>query len=376
MEAQEEALASGAIGSRPGARIGSGHWQGDPACGPTAARPTPFAPGGRGWYSLAVILSEKIVLLAFLAVVAGVFVTAASLLVRDLVGLLRGRSGPRSRKHIWLRRIVLPLAGVGVLCGAYARFIEPYWLEITHVRIETDELAGATRPVRIVHISDLHCDPKERLEGRLPEVIAGLEPDLIVFTGDAVNSTDALDIFRRCMTRLAQIAPTYAVLGNWDSWPGSSAALFDGTGVRELDDQAVTVEAAGAAVWLAGCRPAGEEAVARLLRTAPPDAHTILLYHYPDEIYRAANEHVDLYLTGHAHGGQVALPFYGAMITLSRYGKRFEAGLYRERDTWMYVSRGVGMEGGPAPRVRFLARPEVTLIEIAPAASAGNGSNP
>ena len=63
----------------------------------------------------------------------------------------------------------------------------------------------------------------------------------------------------------------------------------------------------------------------------------------------------------------MALPLYGALLTLSKFGKRYEAGLYREGATTLYVNRGIGMEGGPAPRVRFWARPEVTVIEIAPA---------
>ena len=62
----------------------------------------------------------------------------------------------------------------------------------------------------------------------------------------------------------------------------------------------------------------------------------------------------------------MALPFYGALITLSRFGKRFEAGLYRVEETRLYVNRGVGMEGGRAPRVRFFARPELTVIDLVP----------
>jgi predicted MPP superfamily phosphohydrolase len=63
----------------------------------------------------------------------------------------------------------------------------------------------------------------------------------------------------------------------------------------------------------------------------------------------------------------VALPLYGALITFSRFGKRFESGLYRVGGTALYVNRGIGMEGGGAPRVRFWARPEITLIELVPA---------
>jgi predicted MPP superfamily phosphohydrolase len=62
----------------------------------------------------------------------------------------------------------------------------------------------------------------------------------------------------------------------------------------------------------------------------------------------------------------VALPAYGALVTLSKFGKKYESGLHREGATWLYVTRGLGMEGGPAPRVRFFARPEITVIELAP----------
>ena len=59
-------------------------------------------------------------------------------------------------------------------------------------------------------------------------------------------------------------------------------------------------------------------------------------------------------------------PFYGALITLSKYGKRFEGGTYKVDNTWLNVNRGIGMEGGPAPRVRFWAPPEITVIDVLP----------
>jgi len=62
----------------------------------------------------------------------------------------------------------------------------------------------------------------------------------------------------------------------------------------------------------------------------------------------------------------VRVPFYGALITFSRYDKKYEAGLYRVGATTMYVNRGIGMEGWRTPRVRFLARPEITVIDVTP----------
>jgi predicted MPP superfamily phosphohydrolase len=73
---------------------------------------------------------------------------------------------------------------------------------------------------------------------------------------------------------------------------------------------------------------------------------------------------VDLFLCGHTHGGQVRLPFWGAVITMSKHHKRFESGLYDVGGVPMYVNRGVGCEGGSAPRVRFLCRPEVAVFDL------------
>ena len=75
---------------------------------------------------------------------------------------------------------------------------------------------------------------------------------------------------------------------------------------------------------------------------------------------------MDLYLCGHTHGGQVALPLYGALITLSKFGKKYESGMYESNGTILYVNRGLGLEPKPAPQVRFFARPEITVFDIVP----------
>ena len=83
-----------------------------------------------------------------------------------------------------------------------------------------------------------------------------------------------------------------------------------------------------------------------------------------DVIYYAAAENVDYYFCGHTHGGQVRIPFYGAFFTLSRYGKRFEMGLYKIRNTTMYVTRGIGLEGATPIKLRFNCPPEIVVYDI------------
>lgn len=311
----------------------------------------------------------------FMLAVAAVYVLAACALVRLLLRRFGFLSAPSSPVRL-AERITLSLAALGLLCFVYGYFVEPYWPEVTRVRVTSSKLASGSRPLRVVHISDLHCDPAPRLEERLPDIIAAERPDLIVYTGDSLNSPAGLPVLKPLLTRLSSIAPTFAVRGNWDVWYWRRQDLFGGTGVRELNGEAVEVDVAGASVWVAGAAYGALDAplngadgkINRALKGVPEGALTLFLYHTPDEIEEiTASSKVDLYCAGHTHGGQVALPFYGALVTFSKFGKKYEAGLYREGATWLYVNRGIGMEGGHAPRVRFRARPEVTVIEIAPA---------
>lgn len=319
-------------------------------------------------------MGESTAVLLFVCAVAAVYLFAACALVRLLLRRFGFMERP-TRAGLVAERGSLALAAVGLVCFAYGYFVEPFWPQVTHVSVKSPKLKGAQRPVRVVHISDLHCDPEPRLEERLPDLIAAERPDLIVYTGDSLNSPEGLPVLRKLLPRLASIAPTYAVRGNWDTAYWRRHELFEGTGVYELKREAARVDVAGTSLWVAGAPfaslaepPDGERTgIENTLKNAPPDAFTLFLYHTPDLILEAAaTNRVDLYCAGHTHGGQVALPVYGALVTLSKFGKKYESGLHREGPTWLYVTRGVGMEGGVAPRVRFFARPEITVIELVP----------
>jgi uncharacterized protein len=303
-------------------------------------------------------------ILVFLTVVGTVYVLAAGVLIRKLPLRFRGIDAPLSNAQIWYSRVVLGLAALGILCGAYGYFVEPYWPSVTRFQIESAKLVEGTGPVRVILISDLHSDSKPRLEERLPGIIAKENPDLILFAGDSVNSSGGLDVFKKCMAGLAELAPTFAVRGNWDAAFWRDLDLFGGTGVQELDGRGIDLVIRGATVSVNGLAVGHEAQINDVLGRITSATFSLFLYHYPDELDNVSSHRVDLYCAGHTHGGQVSLPWYGALITLSRFGKKYESGLYRKEDTIMYVNRGIGMEGGYAPRVRFCARPEVTVIDI------------
>ncbi len=255
-------------------------------------------------------------------------------------------------------------------------YIEPQSLSITGLTVPGPALAPG-RPLRIVHLSDLHVERLTHREGNLVAQVAALQPDVIVLTGDYLNQDYVGDPASRADARevLAQLhAPqgVYAVRGTVDT-PEEMAALFDGLDITVLNDEVRQLSLAEGDLYLVGVadlewtrgQQGDAAALKRLAQGVPPGAYTLLLYHTPDLIETASGTGINLYLAGHTHGGQIRLPFYGALVTLSAYGRRYQMGEYKVGLTTLYVSRGIGLEGLRLPRLRFLCPPEVDVVSLA-----------
>ena len=310
--------------------------------------------------------TEKYALIVVFSIIAAVYAFALGALVRFLLEKYGFVKNKPSALQIWFRRVVLGLAVFGFGCFAYAYFIEPYWLDVRNIEINSAKLPKDSKPIRVVHISDIHSDAQARLEEKLPLAIAEQNPDLIVFSGDSINSPEGLPVFRKCLTEISKIAPTFVVRGNWDVWYWNDQDLFSGTGAKQLNGTAERVEIGGVPIWLAGAFVGDERKIPEMLGQIPKNEFSIFLFHYPDLIEKVSRAEIDLYCAGHTHGGQVAMPFYGALVTFSKFGKKYEGGTYQINKTWLNVNRGIGMEGEKVPRVRFWARPEITVIDIVP----------
>ncbi len=280
-----------------------------------------------------------------------------------LIGRLRKKEAGailKSRTALTLHII----AAFGAVCIGYAYFVEPYWPQVNTIEIGTDKLTAAT--FRVVQISDLHCETKVRLEKRLPEIVNALNPDVIVFTGDALNTKTALGLFQETLNQLHAPLGEFAITGNWDAAYWSSEDLFANSGFRELDIDKEVIEKDGESIVIAGVAYDEGPNAHRVIDTLSEGHFNVLLYHTTSLLDFLDQTAVDLYLSGHTHGGQVALPFYGALTTLSEHGKQYESGMYQKGPIQLYVNRGIGLEGGHAPRVRFWARPEITVFDIGP----------
>lgn len=277
----------------------------------------------------------------------------------------------------------IPLAILTVVLQAaitvlqlYATWVEPFRLTVTSLDIPSPKLQGG-EPLRVLHLSDIHFEGWTPRERRLLETVRSLAPDLIFLTGDYLNlsSVDnglARQGVRDLLAQLAAVAPTYAVIGSPPvDRPDVVPQIFAGLPITWLVDEVAEVEVKGHRLRLIGVRCTADHRRdgARLRRifqtgTERPPALQILLYHSPDLFPVAAELGIDLHLAGHTHGGQLRLPLFGALVTSSAFWKRYEAGLYRNGQSTLYVSRGIGVEGKGAPRARFLAPPEIVLLRM------------
>jgi hypothetical protein len=221
-----------------------------------------------------------------------------------------------------------------------------------------------------------------RREQTLIEHVNALDADYILLTGDYINfsyigEARATADARQVLGALRARDGIYAVRGTHQVDPNALLpVLFDGLPIRWLRNEHIVVGRDGVQIALVGVTCSRERridtpALDRALTGLPDGLFRVLLYHMPDLATEAQARGIDLYLAGHTHGGQIRLPLYGALVTGTHVGKKYEMGLYHIQDMTMYVNRGVGMEGKAAPRARFLCPPEIVCIDV----SGGNGRN-
>ncbi len=301
-------------------------------------------------------LQDWLVILSVMGAAAALYLSAVFILIRPFT------VPKKLRPNLGLMgKLVLIATACSIGCIAYAYFVEPYRLEVKLVKLNLPNIPSSAKPIIIAQVSDLHCDKVARLENKVTDELEKIKPSLILFTGDAVNSLDGVETFNRFAARINKIAPTLAVKGDWD-FAFAPLDVLAKSGFDVLDGYRI-VDINGVKLCVVGAN-SGASCHDRL-KAAPKGMPTVMMYHNPDGdiIMNNTTGGVDLYICGHTHGGQIALPIYGAMITQSVQGKKYESGLHKISDTWIYTNRGIGMEGH-FPRLRFCAPPELTIFQL------------
>lgn len=256
-------------------------------------------------------------------------------------------------------------------------------LALHQIPLASDHLPAAFAGLRIAHLSDLHNARFGRENRRLLDKLAQAQPDLIVLTGDLIDARRTnLDRALAFAVRAAGLAPTYYVPGNHEArLPAAQyQRLRQGltaVGVTVLEHERVTLTRGGDRLTLLGLadqafartqgdhRPAAQLAAEALeaLQTAE-DGYTILLVHRPESFPVYAALGADLVLSGHTHGGQVRLPGLGGLFAPSQgFFPRYDAGLYRQGQASLVISRGLGNSLAP---LRLNNRPEVVVLTLSP----------
>ena len=281
---------------------------------------------------------------------------------------------PRARAATPGRRRALAIAAAGA--GAVAALAGwSAWFAPRRVRLRRRTLVLPRWPaeltgLRVAVMSDLHTGAPHVDAAKVARLVARINrarPDLVVLLGDYVDPTVpfatpvAPDAVAAALGRLRAPRGVVAVLGNHD-WVHTGPAMarrLRAAGVTVVENDAVAVDER---LWVAGVGPEGERVAdpAAALARVPGDAAVLLLSHHPDTFVRVPDR-VALTLSGHTHGGQVALPGLGGRQIPSRFGDRFAAGHVVERGRHLFVSVGVGTSRFP---IRLLAPPEIVVLRL------------
>ena len=261
-----------------------------------------------------------------------------------------------------------PLRSLAFHLGQAARsaLSEPFMLTVEHHPITLRRLPSSFDGFRVVHLSDIHHSAftsRDQVE-RAVETANRLRPDIIALTGDYISHERQFAApCAELLGRLEAREGVYAVLGNHDHWTDAPLItdLFRAEGITVLVNQGMRFEQRGEAFWLAGVDDTmvGLEDLPLALAGARDDEMKLLLAHNPIILRRAARAGVDLVLSGHTHGGQIALRSERSVSGKPR--RRLLRGLGHQGETQIYVTRGVGTVVLP---IRYGCPPEVSLLEL------------
>lgn len=276
-------------------------------------------------------------------------------------------------RRAFLKLSATAVVGAGVYSVGgyvYATGIEPGWIDVNEIAMPLPSLASEFNGYRVAHLSDIHMD--DWMTGaRLLDIVRLInaqQPDMVAITGDFVTG-EAEPYEADLVAALSQLTPrdgTVAILGNHDHWtnPDVIRKVIRASGMIDLNNDVHTLTRSKAMLHFCGVDDIIEnkQRLDLVLNRLPPDGAAVLLAHEPDfaDESSAANR-FDLQISGHSHGGQVAIPFMGPLV-VPPMSEKYPVGRYQVGKMIQYTVRGVGMV---QPRVRFNCRPEIAIYTLA-----------
>ena len=254
-------------------------------------------------------------------------------------------------------------------------------VKTTQIDIKDENIPSGFDGYKIAQISDFHNTELGEDNYKILKILEGQKPDIIVITGDFVDSSHTdFDIALSFAKKAVKIAPCCYVSGNHEAWLVSEQKsfkdfknLFIEAGITVLENETEIIERNGDKINLIGISDPSfesneilspDDGIAEFYieSSDAQDGYKILLSHRPELFETYVRENINLVFSGHAHGGQFRLPFVGGLIAPNQgLFPKYDAGLYEKDNTKMIVSRGLGNSVIP---LRFNNRPEVVIAVL------------
>lgn len=219
----------------------------------------------------------------------------------------------------------------------------------------------------VAFLSDFHCGGRPSCEwyDKMWDVVRAIGPDLVVLGGDYVDRLEDIPIFERCLHGLQRLPlrlGTYAVLGNHDQCaPGAVRETLRQAGAVLVEDRWFTIRREDGRKFILHGTSAPFHGCGDPVKGIPPGGAHISVTHTPDNAPSLAKAGSRYILAGHTHGGQLCLPFLGAVVVPSRFSRRWAYGGHQVGHSNLVVTSGLGTAGVP---LRFLCPPEIAVIRF------------
>lgn len=250
-------------------------------------------------------------------------------------------------------------------------YVNNNWIISTELTHESGGVPASFHGYRITQITDLHDATFGKNQDRLVEKVRATKPDAIFITGDLVDSRRYdLQNSLQAVKQFVNIADVYYVLGNHEValnlMDEIYLALTD-LGVHVLPNDAVVLERDGERIAIAGIEDplmgnSVDWMIDEAMKNVDKEMFTLLLSHRPEQFETYVEKEMDYVFTGHAHGGQIRLPFIGGLVAPSQgLFPKYTAGVFEQQNTTMVISRGLGNSIFP---YRIFNLPQIITVEL------------
>lgn len=281
--------------------------------------------------------------------------------------------------RIWSKKPIISLLFIILILGLIIFCIyQNNSIVITKSNYNNPKIPSDFDGFTIVHISDLHNKMFGKDQSEILNKVRTFSPDIIVVTGDLIDRRKYnLDIAMTFISGAVKIAPVYYVSGNHEAWSGKFPLIKKSlivAGVHILDDVAVELSVGRNSIHIMGLSDPDfltshyadgtniSKMTEQLNQWSTNENFKILLSHRPELFDLYCENNIDLAFTGHAHGGQIRIPFIGGLVAPDQgVFPKYTSDSYSKDSTTMFVSRGLGNSIFP---IRIFNRPEIVVVTL------------